>query len=171
MPTRTPELERIAQRIWDLFDENMRYAAPGCTSASFDDTFRILRALEHAAPKSMQVGISGDAPNPTVPPSVGIIMMAHVLLLLMRAPEPYALSLPLIKSFSDKWWKQEGQAHVRAALADASSRNDLVASLGLDTTDLEQSGDALATRAVYGLVAKKLLRIQRTGGAASVRFA
>ena len=147
----------------------MRYAAPGCRRASFEDTFRILRALEHGAPKDMDVGIVGDAPNPSVPPSVGIVMMAHVLLLLMRTQE-YTLALPLIKSYSDKWWRQEGQAHVRAGL-DASTRNALVASLGIDTADLEQTGDALATRAVYGLVAKKLLRIQRTGGAANVRFA
>ena len=52
-----------------------------------------------------------------------------------------------------------------------STRNQLIQQLGIDAADLDQTGDALATRAVYGLVAKKLLRIQRTGGAANVRFA
>ena len=32
-------------------------------------------------------------------------------------------------------------------------------------------GDTLGSRAVYGLVAKKLLRIHRAGGAATIRFA
>ena len=53
----------------------------------------------------------------------------------------------------------------------AERRNQLIQQLGIDAADLDQTGDALATRAVYGLVAKKLLRIQRTGGAANVRFA
>lgn len=171
VPTATPELERITTRIWDLFGEHVRYAAPGCKAASFPDTFAILRALEQGGPQAMEVDVHGDAPNPSVPPSVGIMMMAHVLLLLMRTPPPYTLSLPLIKSYSDKWWKQEGQATIRAGIQDMSTRNQLIQQLGIDAADLDQTGDALATRAVYGLVAKKLLRIQRTGGAANVRFA
>lgn len=77
----------------------------------------------------------------------------------------------MIKSYSDNWWKQEGQDQVRAGVKEPATRNPLVQQLGIDASDLEQTGDALATRAVYGLVAKKILRIQRAGGAANVRFA
>lgn len=172
MPTPTEELERMSAKIWELFGENVRYAAPGCRSASFPDTFKVLRALEQGAPNDADTaGITGDASNPTVPPSIGTIMMAHVLLLLMRSQAPHTLPLPMIKSYSDNWWKQEGQDQVRAGVKEPATRNPLVQQLGIDASDLEQTGDALATRAVYGLVAKKILRIQRAGGAANVRFA
>ena len=103
----------MSAKIWELFGENVRYAAPGCRSASFPDTFKVLRALEQGAPNDADTaGITGDASNPTVPPSIGTIMMAHVLLLLMRSQAPHTLPLPMIKSYSDNWWKQEGQDQV-----------------------------------------------------------
>ncbi|KAL4398759.1 hypothetical protein ACI68E_004156 [Malassezia pachydermatis] len=170
MPPVSDELERITAMLWRGFGESMRYAAPGCASASYAATFGVLRALEQCAPQQDDMP-SGDAPNPTSPLPVMVVMMAHVLLLLMRSPAPHTLSLPAIKTFSEKWWKQQGQPDLQAAQAQPATRNTLVQHVGLDATEGEQTGEALATRAVYGLVAKKLLRIQRAGGAANVRFA
>lgn len=172
VPPSTDALERMAAQAWERFGEPLRYAHPGCVSASFSETFQALRQLEQGVPRDESALPSyGSAPNPTGPLSVSLVMMAHVMLLLMRTPAPHTLSLPSIKALSDTWWRQQGQAALQAAVREPASCSALVQQVGFDPTDMEQTGDALATRAVYGLVAKKVLRIQRAGGAPSVSFA
>lgn len=172
VPPATDALERVAAHVWERFGEPLRYARPGCASASFSDTFQALRQLEQGVPHEEGAPDSyGSAPNPSGPLSVSVAMMAHVMLLLLRAPAPHTLTLPTIKALSETWWRQQGQAALQAAMRAPTSCSALVQQVGLDPTDVEQAGDALATRAVYGLVAKKVLRIQRAGGAPSVGFA
>ena len=81
------------------------------------------------------------------------------------------MQLADIKAQTGRWWNAAGQRNFRSAMVTAKQQNELLARLGFDTAELGQGGEQLATRAVYGLVAKKLLRIHRAGGAPSVRFA
>lgn len=172
VPPATEALERMAAQVWERFGEPLRYARPGCVAAPFPDTFQALRQIEQGVPLDESAPATyGAAPNPSGPLSVGTVMMAHVMLLLMRAPAPHTLTLPTIKALCETWWRQQGQAALQAAVRAPTTRSALVQQVGLDPTDMDQGGDALATRAVYGLVAKKVLRIQRAGGAPSVGFA
>lgn len=172
VPPATEALERMAAQVWERFGEVLRYARPGCAAAPFPDTFQALRQVEQGVPRDEGAPATyGRAPNPSGPLSVGLVMMAHVMLLLMRAPAPHTLTLPTIKALCETWWRQQGQAALQAAVRTPTTCSALVQQVGLDPTDIEQAGDALATRAVYGLVAKKVLRIQRAGGAPNVGFA
>lgn len=170
VPSASAHLEEIAARIWERFGENLRYACPGCASASFVDTFHILAALERGgrdAPAALGGGAAG--PAPTAPLSVGIAFMAHVLLLLVRSAPPHTLALADIKRVSETWWSRHGRAAFMEA-AGGEPPNDVIRRVGYDTAGNTHTGSQLATTAVYGLVAKKLLRIHRSGGAPSVRF-
>lgn len=169
VPSASAHLEEIAARIWERFGENLRYACPGCASASFVDTFRILVALERGGRDAPALGGDAAVPAPTAPLSVGIAFMAHVLLLLVRSAAPHTLALADIKRVSETWWSKHGRAAFMEA-AGGEPPNDVIRRAGYDTTGNTHTGSQLATTAVYGLVAKKLLRIHRSGGAPSVRF-
>lgn len=179
-PAASEELEQITRKLWSTFGENLRYVAPGRESADFGETFALLRALEHGGARvagadepqdsAAASGPSGAA-NPTSGLSALVVIMAHVLLLLLRARAPHSMQLADIKAQTGRWWNAAGQRNFRSAMVTAKQQNELLARLGFDTAELGQGGEQLATRAVYGLVAKKLLRIHRAGGAPSVRFA
>lgn len=170
VPEATPERERIAERIWAVFGENLRYVAPGCSGAPFATTFALLSALESCG-RTPAEHVAGDALHPMSPLRVGTVIMAHVLLLLCRSPAPHALPLLAIKSYTDKWWTQCGRAEMQAAAAAPATLTEPLKSLGLDLSDIHQPCENLARTAVYGLMAKKLLRIRHAGGTATVHFA
>lgn len=179
-PAASEELEQITRKLWSTFGENLRYVAPGRESADFGETFALLRALEHggarvAGADEPQGSAAASGPlgaaNPTSGLSALVVIMAHVLLLLLRARAPHSMQLADIKAQTGRWWNAAGQKNFRSAMVTAKQQNELLARLGFDTAELGQGGEQLATRAVYGLVVKKLLRIHRAGGAPSVRFA
>lgn len=189
VPESSDELERITEKLWDTFGENLRYVAAGRDAADFAETFTVLRSLERAGANVTTRRAAADADesivssqttastasatasgSPSNPLGVTTVVMAHVLLLLLRSPPPHSMKLTDIKTTTGRWWLQVGQKSFRAAAAAPHTRGP-ASRLGFDTTELEQSGDQLATRAVYGLVAKKLLRIHRAGGAPNIRFA
>ena len=167
IPEGSTELDAIAGKIWDKFGENLRYVCPGCTSASFTDTFRALAALESGGGDAPPV--TGHGENPGSPLSIGVVFMAHVLLLLMRSASPHTLALADIKRVSETWWTKHGR-NVFMENAGRQPPNDVIKHAGYDTIGHDHSGSQLVTTAVYSLVAKKLLRINRAGGAPSVRF-
>lgn len=191
-PEPTPELERIAAQLWTQFGESLRYATSD-ERASFADTFAILSLLEccgqdpataqsnaTASPDDSVRAPSGvsslstqsGAPlQPSTPLGVNTVVMAHVILLLFRAPAPHTLTLPNIKTLTDSWWRQRGQGIFRATATSPALAVEPIRHVGLDMAEVELGGDALGSRAVYGLVAKKILRIHRAGGAATIRFA
>ncbi|WFD29010.1 hypothetical protein MSPP1_000014 [Malassezia sp. CBS 17886] len=174
VPAATKDLERIAGRLWAHIGETLRYAAPAYGSAPFADTYAILRSLAHCGTgNDVPWGApltSAPAQNPATPLGVAPVAIAYVLLLLFRA-QTHSLTLPQIKAATRAWWQEQGQAAFQGALQTQEGLNELVQHTGLDRADVEQTGDVLASRAVYGLVAKKLLRIRRAGGAANVEFA
>lgn len=172
VPPPSDELERICALLWRVWGDSLRYAAPGCSGAPLASTYTVLQALEQGgAARDGPPPAAPPAPDPSAPLAVGTSMMAHVLLLLFRAPSPHTLPLAQIKAMSDTWWAKQGRAQWLATRDAPASATSAVQHAGWDAADAEQGGDALATRAVYALVAKKVLRIQRAGGAPAVRFA
>lgn len=191
-PDPSAELERAAAQIWLHFGESLRYVAPAATAAPFSDTFTYLSTLEccgqDPATARMDGGASADdsmhAPSgisalsaqsstlePSAPLSVNTVVMAHILLLLFRTPAPHSLTLASVKTLTESWWRQRGQAIFRTTAATPELADEPIKHLGLDAGEVDQKGDVLGSRAVYGLVSKKILRIHRVGGAAAFRFA
>lgn len=90
--------------------------------------------------------------------------------MLLRTVPYHALEFASIKNEAGEWWEGErGRAGFVAAGSGVAGAGGAGGMAG--TEGWEEKGDQLATKAVYGLVAKKLLRIKRAGGAASVGFA
>ena len=193
VPPASSELERITALLWTRFGEALRYVSAE-ERASFTATFALLASLECCGqdPSALQTDAAASADDSVRAPSgvtslatqssagvplsaplnVNTVVMAHVILLLFRAPAPHALTLPTIKTLTDSWWRQRGQDVFRATSATpALSHAEAVRQAGLDASEVEMGGDTLGSRAVYGLVAKKLLRIHRAGGAATIQFA
>lgn len=193
VPATSDELERITTLLWTRFGEALRYVSAE-ERAPFKSTFALLASLECCGqdPSALQTDAPASADDSvrapsgvtslatqssagmplSAPLSVNTVVMAHVILLLFRAPAPHALTLPTIKTLTDSWWRQRGQDVFRATAATPSlSHAEAVRQAGLDASEVDMGGDTLGSRAVYGLVAKKLLRIHRAGGAATIRFA
>ena len=193
VPATSDELERITTLLWTRFGEALRYVSAE-ERAPFKSTFALLASLECCGqdPTALQTDAPASADDSvrapsgvtslatqssagiplSAPLSVNTVVMAHVILLLFRAPAPHALTLPTIKTLTDPWWRQRGQDVFRATAATPSlSHAEAVRQAGLDGSEVDMGGDTLGSRAVYGLVAKKLLRIHRAGGAATIRFA
>ncbi|WFC94596.1 hypothetical protein MBRA1_001229 [Malassezia brasiliensis] len=193
VPTSSAELERITALLWTRFGEALRYVSAE-ERAPFTTTFALLASLECCGqdPSALQTDAAASADDSvhapsavtslatqssagmllSAPLSVNTVVMAHVILLLFRAPPPHTLTLPTIKTLTESWWRQRGQDVFRATSATpALSHADTIRQAGLDASEVETGGDTLGSRAVYGLVAKKLLRIHRAGGAATIQFA
>ncbi|PKI83906.1 hypothetical protein MVES_002278 [Malassezia vespertilionis] len=157
-PPPSEKLVQVTSKLWALFGETLRYVTGPCEPAPFAETYTIVRKLECCAqdPDTAAVDAFCKEAVPAAPPaastttaaplSVGMVVMAHVLLLLLRAPE-HTLTLPSIKTYTDKWWRQRGQGIFCAAMRDAGSASETVRQLGLDARDVELGGDALASRA------------------------
>ncbi|KAK0550480.1 hypothetical protein OC845_002630 [Tilletia horrida] len=114
------------------------------------------------------------------PPSPTQIATAFVLLqLLDSAPSSsassdasasHAVEFAALKLRTDEWWGTQGREEylgAKARLGGSGSAGSSDASGG----EASMRGEQLATKAVYALVAKRLLRIRRAGGSAAVGFA
>lgn len=170
-PEPTDELERLTEKIWDSFGEHLRFFAPSLEASDFTTTLGLLRksitytgdgssaaaggddgsSISGASsmdPPSSTSSLGGTNSSATAAPTALSRVTSLILLSLLQAPAPeHSVEFPLLKTKGKQWLeKQQGNA-------------------GAD-----EDGDSLATKAVYAMVAKKLLRIRRTGGKARVGF-
>ncbi|CAO1617499.1 unnamed protein product [Jaminaea pallidilutea] len=193
-PEATDELERLSEKIWNSFGDHLRYflrdpdATDGGGGATEEDvmtdfrgTLQLLRRLMSstqgdgsASGGAMQRGkddassissaptsLSGKTTSATgsTPPDVVARVTAFVLLELLTAPAPHMVDFPLLKTNAKAWFTENP-----SVLAKATAGDD-------DEGEAASSDEeALVTKAVYAMVAKKLLRIRRTGGQAKVGF-
>lgn len=179
-PEPSDELGRLTEKIWDYFGDHLRFFAPGSETTSSAVTLQLLRkaiATASDSPEALQAaraaadnasssaaGSSASAATTVSPPTLSARVSAFVLLMLLRSqdsgPDSHSLDFPVLKSRTKEWF--DNPANVRDAERQGSDLDTAARSEG--------GGEALATKVVYAMVAKKLLRIRRTGGKARVGF-
>ncbi|UZJ51779.1 hypothetical protein CBS101457_001099 [Exobasidium rhododendri] len=181
-PESSDELERICENIWTLFGDAMRYVAVEQEGANYRDTLRILQDLSVGGASSkvgegdVSMASSSNASQDTAatsgstnststqvenagPPSSMTAIAARLLFTLLTSPPPHAMAFDDLTSVGVAWWAGEGCE----ALKKASEGREKPA-------DIDDSSASLANKAVYNLMAKKLLRIQFRVGKRIVSF-
>ncbi|PWN49585.1 hypothetical protein IE53DRAFT_411511 [Violaceomyces palustris] len=109
------------------------------------------------------------------------VVKAFVLVQLVTSPAPHTLEMNEIKALTNTWWEAKGRNSfvkaIRALRGKGGGGRGGEEEEGNSSEEEEEieegkeGGEQLATKAVYSLVAKKLLRLRRTGGLAPVSFA
>lgn len=166
-PEPTDELERLTEKIWDTFGDHLRYFNPFLESADFLTTLSLLRKCINSGSgaadtvegngsvsgsSSANSASSGTALS-TAPPTKQSAISSWVLLNLLTAPPPdHSVDFGELKARGKQWSEERQQAN----------------SGGQDEEVMD--GEQATTSAVYALVAKRLLKIKRTGGPARVGF-
>jgi hypothetical protein len=170
-PESSDELERICENIWNLFGDNLRYVAVDREGADYQETLRIVRDLSLGGSSSAEDGdlsmvsssngsqataaTSGSTGSTMAhldnagPPSPTIAIAAHALYTLLTTPAPHVMEFDELKSIGEAWWASVG----REALRTASMGREI-------PTDIDDATSSLTNKAVYSLIAKKLLRLQ-----------
>ncbi|KDN53368.1 hypothetical protein K437DRAFT_253061 [Tilletiaria anomala UBC 951] len=123
-----------------------------------------------ATNSSAASGAAGSLPN-AGPPTPTNMAAAHVLVSLLRTPEPHQLEFEDLRILTSSWWDAvDGDGHndggrekCRAMMLEGRAQ--------APESELMSGGETLAARAIYGLQAKKLLVIRRKGAKAPVGFA
>lgn len=163
MPVSTPELERVSEKIWALWGGILAYVWPGRTSGDYHTTLQGLEVLVGLRPSSDAMGPRID-PTSTPPPRANELVSAYVLVSLLRAEHPHTIEFDQLKQDANTWWDTRGRIQLRRLLEPHVNPVEV-------ERELDHSGDGLATRAVYGLQAKKLLMVRRKAGKSPVGFA
>lgn len=138
----------------------MGYVWPGRETGDFVDT---LQGLEVLLGQRAGSETGPRLPQDAVPPRANELISAFVLASLLRAPEPHTVEFDHLKLSAGNWWDFEGRAQLRSLLEPHLSPDEI-------QRELDHSGESLATRAVYGLQAKKLLMVRRKAGKSPVGF-
>ncbi|KAL5523982.1 hypothetical protein ACEPAG_8155 [Sanghuangporus baumii] len=164
----TTDVERIATKIWATVGDVIMPGHPFSTAAAAT-TNKPPRAKETIA---LLQNLASQKPPPTSPtmshstfsivtdkssPSTHAILTAHLLLALINAIPRHAMPLAATKVVL---------AEANKGLGNGAPPDPAEASLGL----LAGGDKAMETRALYGCVAKRLLKIDRTGREQLVRF-
>lgn len=163
MPVSTPELERVSEKIWALWGGILAYVWPDRTSGDYYTTLQGLEVLVGLRPSSEGTGPRID-PTVIPPPRANELVSAYVLVCLLRAEHPHTIEFDQLKQDANTWWDTRGRIQLRMVLEPHVPSGEV-------QRELEHSGDGLATRAVYGLQAKKLLMVRRKAGKSPVGFA
>ncbi|CAO1637581.1 unnamed protein product [Sympodiomycopsis kandeliae] len=156
----TDELERLCEKIWDIYGDTLRYYHPGLDSADLNTTISILRksitsrGRVNSSSNSSEVGtgqavhgsvstVTTDTHTAETPNQSSSISSLILLNLLTNSTPPdHSIEFNTLRSIGAKWLSQIG----------------------------ESEGESLVTKTVYALVAKRLLRVRRNAGKALVGF-
>ncbi|KAL5485000.1 hypothetical protein ACEPAI_7642 [Sanghuangporus weigelae] len=164
----TTDVERIATKIWATVGDVIMPGHPFSTAAAAT-TNKPPRAKETIA---LLQNLASQKPPPTSPtishstfsiitdkssPGTHAILTAHLLLALINAIPRHAMPLAATKVVL---------AEANKSLGNGAPPDPAEASLGL----LAGGDKAMETRALYGCVAKRLLKIDRSGREQLVRF-
>lgn len=178
-PQSSDELERICENIWSLFGDNLRYVAADREGADYKETLRILQDLSNGeshnesqgdismassnasqatAATSGSTGSNSDHLESAEAPTPANAIAAHILYILLTTPSPHVMEFDELKAKGESWWTTQGR--------DALLRS----AVGSEPVDINDSGSGLANKAVYSLIAKKLLRLQFRGAKRFISF-
>lgn len=144
----TDELERLTEKIWDVFGDQLRLLSGGdaatLETADFTTTLGMLRSIT-------------DMDRASIPGTAQSSISSLVLLLLLTSPPPdHSMEFGQLKAEGREWWQGKKATTAENAVSEEA--------------DVDVDGEQLTTKAVYALVAKRLLRVRRTGGEARVGF-
>lgn len=165
------ELERICENIWAILGDHLRFVLPDRDTANFYETLTALQSLSmskgspltgDASTTSAQdatqstVATTGSAASSATlpnsgPPTASIMIAAHSLAVLLMTPAPHVIDFDQLKSEADEWWTSVGSS-VSSEAAPFSTT------------------ESLARKAIYDLLAKKLLKIRFSGPRRIVSF-
>jgi hypothetical protein len=176
LPEATDELERVTENIWSALGDVLRVLRPECEGLGFHETLGLLQALMRGegasgpavgetslgstatgTTASSATAASSAAALPVLAPTPTTVHAAHLLVLLLSAPAPHQENMNAIKAAAQTWWHEHGR---QAWLGHGGAREGT-----------EEQGDSLATKAMYQLVAQKILRVRHVGGGRVVSFA
>lgn len=165
LPSSTPELERISEKIWALWGPTLSYVWPGRSTGDFNDTLTGLEVLlGRRAGSETGARLPSSVGETSVPPRANDVVSAFVLATLLRAPEPHTVEFDHFKVLAGNWWDGEGRARMRQILQPYLPEEEV-------QRELDHAGEPLLTRAVYSMQAKRLLMIRRKAGKSPVGFA
>lgn len=176
------ELERICESIWSLFGDSLRYVAVDREGASYQETLRILGDLSlggkrhdrtsggdesmtsYSSDSQATVATTGSSSSSHLenagPPQPAMAVAAHVLQTLLTTPPPHVMDIEELKGEAEAWWDREGRQAYMSSLAGRESAGEIG----------EGTSSDLASRAVFRLVAKKILRLQFRGAKRIISF-
>lgn len=177
LPESSDELERICESVWSLFGDNLRYVAVDREGADYQETLRVLQDLSagKSSAGDASMGLSDSESQATAatsgstgsassnldnagPPSPTVAIAAHILSLLLTTSSPHVEEFDVLKTKAASWWTSAGREALRKS------------ALNPEAVEFDESSSSLASRAVYSLIAKKLLRLQFRGAKRVVSF-
>jgi len=168
----TPEMERVCTKMWnvipDLLVPGNNFGSPGNAPPNAKDTLAILQTIASQPIPDATSNASSPSTRSTLSSLLGIeigptggtphqIMTALVLLTLFTAPN-HSIPLTALK----------GRLTSKAAIPSPGPGAGREAKQS--AAALGASASQVGTRALYGCVAKKLVKIDRGGGEQIVKF-
>ncbi|EJD03261.1 uncharacterized protein FOMMEDRAFT_146881 [Fomitiporia mediterranea MF3/22] len=164
----TMDTERIAAKIWSTVGDIIMPGHPFNTAAAATtnkpprakETVALLQNLSTQKPPPASPAVSHSTLSFTTDPStqsIHAILTAHLLLALINAVPRHGMPLAAAKAVL---------AEANKGLSSGAPVDPMDESLGL----LGGGDKAMETRALYGCVAKRLLKIDRTGREQLVKF-
>ncbi len=117
------ELERVTQKVWEVFGDALRFVAPERESSSYADTLDVLKSLMSGGDRpnlgdysvgSVQTSstttttseASGAATAAQLTPEV--LMTAFVIFQMLVSEEPHQLNIDELKVRGHEWWAASG---------------------------------------------------------------
>ncbi|PWN39828.1 hypothetical protein IE81DRAFT_294237 [Ceraceosorus guamensis] len=185
-PESSDELERVTENIWTAMGDVLRCLKPESESAPFAVTLKLLQSLvggARAVVSSHQPGggdtsvnsvatgttatsVSGTGSTASAPATLSVtaptpttMHACYILSSMLSSPAPHALDMSALKSNANDWWA-------------ASGRENFVKGGGAGNAEgMDESGESLTTKAIYQLVAQRIVRPKHVGGGRILSFA
>lgn len=178
VPESSEELERVTEKVWDVFGDALRYAAPERELADFVETLDVLHKLMSGGEKSHLGDFSVGSTNTSSTHSTAvseasagaaqltpeILMTAFVIWQMLVSPEPHQMNIDDLKVKGHEWWAAQGMQTWRRSRS--SDEHELSSQV-----EAFEDGQNLARKATYGMISKKLFAIKRHKGVGLVAFA
>lgn len=175
------ELERVTQKVWEVFGDALRSVAPERETADYVDTLDVLKTLMTGGDKPNNAGdysvgsvqtsstlstaaseASAAATAAQLTPEV--LMTAFVIFQMLVSEEPHRMNIDELKVRGHEWWSTSGmQVWLHAQSHDERDVPSRVEAF--------QDGQNLARKATYGMISKQLFAIKRQKGVGLVGFA
>ncbi|SNX87015.1 uncharacterized protein MEPE_05725 [Melanopsichium pennsylvanicum] len=176
------ELERITQKVWEVFGDALRSVAPERESADYAGTLEVLKSLLSGGDRSnagdysvgsvqtsstlssaaSEASAASAAASAQLTPEV--LMTAFVIFQMLVSEEPHRMNIDELKVRGHEWWSTSGtQVWLYAQTND---QNDVPG-----RAEAFEDGQNLARKATYGMISKQLFAIRRQKGVGLVGFA
>lgn len=174
------ELERVTQKVWEVFGDALRSIVPEREAANYLDTLDALKSLMsggHAANAAGDYSVGSVQTSSTLSSAASetsaavaaqltpeVLMTAFVIFQMLVSPEPHRMNIDELKVRGHEWWSTLGmQVWLHAQSHDS---NDVPSRV-----EAFEDGQNLARKATYGMISKQLFAIKRQKGVGLVGFA